>query len=714
MLKNSYLIFSIIVSFIYINVGNASVQKNKAGHFLYSSRITTKNSNSKLAIIVAGSSHEKLATGISENAKRAYRTLIFQEYTDDTITFLCPTSFDGVDNTPSIEKIKQFINTAATDNTQALLIYFIGDGDNNAFMINQDEILYADELNNCLDAYQEKTSGAVVLIYDACQAKSFVDIMKPINDQENVQKRILIASTDNYAPSYFLENGDVSFSNFFWNQILKGSTTKDAFLSTSTAMKSLQNNQLPYIFFSADIDSVSHRIGFGNEFSSKAPILEQAHAFVKESSAIEINAEYLVENDGIEKVFAIITPPDNASYSECVNGIYCGATRQKSTIVKLYDNDQDNIFKNTYNDVLNCGIYHINIFAKNMEGILSQPESLSIINRQGADIYESDNSFDDASVIDIDNAVSQIHNFHKEDDEDFVTFYALKNQVYTIEVESFEPDENINIYIRLYIDKKYIKSFTTANYKKKYSFDWTCTIEGQCHLKLMHPETTSFKNNTGYTISIKSNNAAMPCFIQGVISNYYSEQIISGAFITTDRPNISAISKSDKKPNYLIVCSDAGSLTLFVNAEGYIQTTKAIQIEALEKKIINFQLTPIYTIRASTIGGGGSISPSGYQTIEHGSNITFKIIPQQCYTIQDVMIDGIWIGPQNLYTFSNVAADHKISARFAFTPTTFNSLEDAIIILKILADHNITEICLESKDIGLKDLLYTLHKITER
>jgi len=71
-----------------------------------------------------------------------------------------------------------------------------------------------------------------------------------------------------------------------------------------------------------------------------------------------------------------------------------------------------------------------------------------------------------------------------------------------------------------------------------------------------------------------------------------------------------------------------------------------------------------YTITA-TAGANGSISPSGTVTVNYGGNLTFTITPDTCYHVADVLVDGVSVGAVTSYTFSNVTANHAISASFA-------------------------------------------------
>ncbi len=54
----------------------------------------------------------------------------------------------------------------------------------------------------------------------------------------------------------------------------------------------------------------------------------------------------------------------------------------------------------------------------------------------------------------------------------------------------------------------------------------------------------------------------------------------------------------------------------------------------------------------------------GTQTVECGEDITFAIVPDDCYYILDVLVDGESVGAVETYTFENVRDDHAIEALF--------------------------------------------------
>ncbi|MDF3001289.1 MAG: hypothetical protein K0Q48_1408 [Bacillota bacterium] len=80
-----------------------------------------------------------------------------------------------------------------------------------------------------------------------------------------------------------------------------------------------------------------------------------------------------------------------------------------------------------------------------------------------------------------------------------------------------------------------------------------------------------------------------------------------------------------------------------------------------------------YTISASS-STGGSISPSGSNSVEYGSNATYAITADKGFKIEDVLVDGISVGTVSTYTFKNVSLAHTISASFMKTENPFKDI----------------------------------------
>lgn len=72
---------------------------------------------------------------------------------------------------------------------------------------------------------------------------------------------------------------------------------------------------------------------------------------------------------------------------------------------------------------------------------------------------------------------------------------------------------------------------------------------------------------------------------------------------------------------------------------------------------------PSHTITASA-GDHGTISPVGSVSVTEHNNRSFTMTPDYGYLIADVLVDGVSVGAVSSYTFSNVTANHTISATF--------------------------------------------------
>jgi hypothetical protein len=77
----------------------------------------------------------------------------------------------------------------------------------------------------------------------------------------------------------------------------------------------------------------------------------------------------------------------------------------------------------------------------------------------------------------------------------------------------------------------------------------------------------------------------------------------------------------------------------------------------------------LLTITSSS-GPNGTISPSGSVNLSCNGEKTFSISPEPGYHVADVLVDGSSVGVVTSYPFTNVTADHTISASFAINTYT--------------------------------------------
>ncbi len=72
---------------------------------------------------------------------------------------------------------------------------------------------------------------------------------------------------------------------------------------------------------------------------------------------------------------------------------------------------------------------------------------------------------------------------------------------------------------------------------------------------------------------------------------------------------------------------------------------------------------PSWDIVASS-GANGTVTPSGTTTVANGANQIYMITPDPGYKVSDVLVDAGSVGAVTTYTFTNVTANHTISASF--------------------------------------------------
>ena len=85
--------------------------------------------------------------------------------------------------------------------------------------------------------------------------------------------------------------------------------------------------------------------------------------------------------------------------------------------------------------------------------------------------------------------------------------------------------------------------------------------------------------------------------------------------------------------------------------------------------VVAGQAAVSYTITASA-SAGGTISPSGSVLLDNGANQSFTITPDTGYSIASLTVDGSGVTPASPFTFTNVTANHTISASFVANTVT--------------------------------------------
>ncbi len=119
--------------------------------------------------------------------------------------------------------------------------------------------------------------------------------------------------------------------------------------------------------------------------------------------------------------------------------------------------------------------------------------------------------------------------------------------------------------------------------------------------------------------------------------------------------------------SYTITPNDGYAIATLV-VDGSTVATSAthtfINVQANHTISATFSILPTYTITAST-GTNGTVTPLGATTVTQGASQSYTITPNGGYAIATLVIDSSTVATSSTHTFTNVQANHTISATFS-------------------------------------------------
>lgn len=170
-----------------------------------------------------------------------------------------------------------------------------------------------------------------------------------------------------------------------------------------------------------------------------------------------------------------------------------------------------------------------------------------------------------------------------------------------------------------------------------------------CHasFKIYYPA-----NGTGY------DNLGYPAEAIGVYALTVVNGTGSGKYEVGAQVSIKADAAPDGKVFNCWTANNGGTFTDAKSAAtNFIMPAAAVTVTATFRDEAKF-------IIVANASGGGKISPAGTLSVTEGQSQTFAIAPNAGYRIASVFADGVSQGAISSYTFTNVAANHTITAAF--------------------------------------------------
>ena len=194
-------------------------------------------------------------------------------------------------------------------------------------------------------------------------------------------------------------------------------------------------------------------------------------------------------------------------------------------------------------------------------------------------------------------------------------------------------------------------------------------------------QTFLISPNTGYRISqVLVDNNPVGALSTYTFSNITSNRTISASFSAIPAYSITASSGAGGSidPSGTVMVYEGTNKTFTFSPNfGYQNSDVKVDNNSLgilssytfNNIITNHTINASFALVTYTItgsaGAGGSISPSGILTLNHGTNQTYNITSNAGYRISDVIVDNNSIGAVSTYTFNNVTSNHTISATFS-------------------------------------------------
>ena len=495
------------------------------------SRIFVNNPLHQRAIIIVSES-ESESISYMQSGNDIYYALLRQGFNEDNICYLCPDrSVRGHDDFPTNKNVQDAITSWAGNQTKDVVLFFIGQGDSDLFHISPQETLAKNDLNDWINQLQDKIPGFITIIDDANHSQSYLQALKPT---QNTQ-RILIASTGENQSAYFNPD-NLSFTQVFGTFIYQ--QLSDVFSISDRIINALQTEQDPQIVYGNQYMN-SYIIGDGYYMDKPVDIDSISQPITLSGvTSSTITACNISADTTIVKVLTMISPPGNPQ-KMIIPSLY------QRPVIEMKKSDNSDCYSATYQDYLTIGTYELSVCAFDAMGNVSQALTTTIIQNIGPDVFEEDDSMEQANVIVVDAKNAQRHTFHKDSDEDWVKFHVIKGKKYKIQVSHLESkSEPVVDFLEPGVEStKTIWLFSLIS-DGTASFTWQITNEGIFYLKVRNNIPSVFGENTGYDLRVSTPSASIDLdFFYGRILDVAGSPI-AGAIIKIGDEN-STLSFSD-------------------------------------------------------------------------------------------------------------------------------------------------------------------------
>ncbi|MDM8525122.1 chitobiase/beta-hexosaminidase C-terminal domain-containing protein [Desulfococcaceae bacterium HSG8] len=196
------------------------------------------------------------------------------------------------------------------------------------------------------------------------------------------------------------------------------------------------------------------------------------------------------------------------------------------------------------------------------------------------DIYDEDDTFYQAKVIIPNDENPQEHNFHDPGDEDWVKFYGISGEGYT--VETSRMGRSTDLVLELY-DSDGETLLASRDIPQsddvggEGALAWACPEDDVYYVRVRHSDPGAYGEDMEYDLSVKRTSAAPALVgtIEGNVIDKLSREPVGGARIKTGA-NVSALSFSD---GGYFMKHPGGEYTITAEAADYEIFTDWVKVE---------------------------------------------------------------------------------------------------------------------------------------
>ena len=150
-------------------------------------------------------------------------------------------------------------------------------------------------------------------------------------------------------------------------------------------------------------------------------------------------------------------------------------------------------------------------------------------------MYEEDDTLYQAHIIVLNEATSQEHSFHDVGDSDWVKFFGLEGEEYTVAVKDAGAD--CDAVIELYDEnvKLLAGPVNQTNAGGNEALTWTCPGDGIYYVKLHQNDPQVFGADTRYYLTVSNAAVIGPMVgtIVGTITDSATHEPLSGVMVKT-------------------------------------------------------------------------------------------------------------------------------------------------------------------------------------